>query len=408
MKNKKFCITITLLTILLIYITNITTIPKKIVLFQNENFNISHVKGIELEGNLKSIEENVLKKISTINSEIVGNIKLKLTALGMIPIKDITVSVIPQTMVIPSGKAVGLKVYSKGVLIIGESEVDGIDGKKYKPYEKANVKKGDLILEFDGEKIETTDELIKAVRKSRGELTNIVVEREGEKIETSIQAVKAIDDNNYKIGLWVRDGTMGIGTTTFYNPNTGDFVALGHGVSDLDTGKMIELEHGTLNKVNLISVLPSKKSNPGEIVGTLDSFNEYGEIIKSDETGIYGKIYDYRKEDFITAAPVPVASRNEIELGKATLLCTLDNEKIEEFEIEIQRKYSNSEAEAKSMIVKILDEDLISKTGGIVQGMSGSPILQNGKLVGALTHVFVNDPVRGFAVYADTMIDNKI
>ena len=404
MKNKKFCITITLLTILLIYITNITTIPKNIVLFQNEDFKISHVKGMELEGNLKSSEENILKKISTINSEIVGNIKLKLTALGIFPIKDITVSVIPQTMVIPSGKAVGLKVYSKGVLVIGESEVDGIDGKEYEPYVEANIKKGDLILEFGGEEIETTDELIKAVRESKGEKTNITVERDGEKIETSIQAIKAIDDNNYKIGLWVRDGTMGIGTTTFYNPNTNEFVALGHGVSDVDTGEMLELESGTLNKVNLISVLPSKKSRPGEIVGTLDSFGEYGEILRSDEKGIYGKIYDYQKENFVTAAPVPVASRNEVELGKATLLCMLDNEKIEEFEIEIQRKYANTESETKSMIIKILDEDLISRTGGIVQGMSGSPILQNGKLVGALTHVFVNDPIRGYAIFADALV----
>ncbi|MBO5179755.1 MAG: SpoIVB peptidase [Clostridia bacterium] len=404
MKNKKFCITITLLTILLIYITNITTIPKNIILFQNEDFKISHVKGVELEGNIKASEQNIIEKISTINSEIVGNIKLKLTALGIFPIKDITVSVIPQTMVIPSGKAVGLKVYSKGVLVIGESEVDGIDGKEYKPYAEAGIRKGDLILEFNNKNIETTDELINSVRESKGELTSIVIERAGEKIETSIQAIKAIDDNNYKIGLWVRDGTMGIGTTTFYNPNTNEFVALGHGVSDVDTAEMIELEHGTLNKVNLISVLPSKKSSPGELVGTLDSFCEYGEILRSDEKGIYGKIYDFQKENFVTAAPVPVASRNEVELGKATLLCMLDNEKIEEFEIEIQRKYANTESETKSMIIKILDEDLILKTGGIVQGMSGSPIIQNGKLVGALTHVFVNDPTRGYAIFADSLI----
>ena len=404
MKNKKFCITITLLTILLIYITNITTIPENIILFQNEDFRISYVKGIELEGNLKTSEENILKKISTINSEIIGNIKLKLTALGIFPIKDITVSVIPQTMVIPSGKAVGLKVYSKGVLVIGESEVDGIDGREYEPYIEANIEKGDLILEFGGEKIETTDELVQAVRESKGEKTNIVIERDGEEIKTSIQAIKSIDDNNYKIGLWVRDGTMGIGTTTFYNPTTNEFIALGHGVSDVDTGKMIELEHGTLNKVSLISVLPSKKSRPGEIVGTLDSFSEYGEILRSDEKGIYGKIYDFQKENFITAAPVPVASRNEVELGKATILCMLDNDKIEEYEIEIQRKYANTESETKSMIIKVIDEDLISKTGGIVQGMSGSPILQNGKLVGALTHVFVNDPARGYAIFADALV----
>lgn len=405
MKNKKICITIILLTILLVYITNITTIPKNIILFQNEDYKISHLKGVEIEGNLKASEQNIIEKISTINSEIVGNIKLKLTALGIFPIKDITVSVIPQTMVIPSGKAIGLKVYSKGVLVIGESEIDGIDGRKYKPYEESNVRKGDIILKFGEETIETTEELIEAVRKSNGNESKLIIERENEKIETYIKPIKSIDDNNYKIGLWVRDGTMGIGTTTFYNPNTNEFVALGHGVSDVDTCEYVELEHGTVNNVKLISILPSKKSSPGEIVGTLDSFYEYGEILRNDEKGIYGKIHDFQKENFVTRNPVPVASRNEIELGNATILCMLDNEKIEEFEIEIQRKYSNTESETKSMIVKITDEDLISRTGGIVQGMSGSPILQNGKLVGALTHVFVNDPTKGYAIFADALVE---
>lgn len=406
MKNKKKCITIILLTILLIYITNITSIPKNIILFQNEKYQISHLKGFEISGDIKNEEKNLIEKISTINSELVGNLKLKLTALGIFPIKDITVSVIPQSTVIPSGKAIGLKIYSKGVLVIGKDSVDGIDGKRYEPYLEAGIEKGDLILKIDEYEIETIDELIYAIRKSNGKDIKILCERNGKTFESVIKPIRSIDDNNYKLGLWVRDGVMGIGTATFYNPATGEFVGVGHGISDADVDSRIAMDYGTVNEVNLLSVLPSKKSKPGEIVGTLDSFEEYGEVIANKENGIYGKIYESEKEHFITREAVCVASRNEVEIGEAKILSTLENGVIEEFEIEIQRKYSDSNNESKSMIIKIIDEELLNRTGGIVQGMSGSPIIQNGKLVGALTHVFVNDPTRGYAVFADTMVNN--
>lgn len=381
MKNTKKCITIVLLTILLIYITNVTSIPKNIVLFQNEEYKISYLKGFEISGNAKNEEKNLIEKISTVNSKIVGDIKLKLTALGIFPIKDITVSVIPQTAVIPSGKAIGLKIYSKGVLVIGESEVDGIDGEKYKPYEKAGIKKGDIILEINNEKIETVEALVNSIRNSEGNEVEISYERDGKLLSENIIPVCSIDDNNYKIGLWVRDGVMGIGTATFYNPTTGEFVAVGHGISDTDTNSRIQMDYGTINGVNLISVLQSKKSSPGEIVGTLDTYEQYGTITANKENGIYGKIDDTEKEHFMTHEAIYIASRNEVKTGKATMLSTLENGVIEEFEIEIQRKNVDSANENKSMIIKVTDERLLEKAGGIVQGMSGSPIIQNGKLV---------------------------
>lgn len=381
MKNNKKCIAIILLTILLIYITNITSIPENIVLFQNEKYQISYLKGFEISGNTKNEEKNLIEKISTVNSQIVGDIKLKMTALGIFPLKDITVSVIPQTAVIPSGKAIGLKIYSKGVLVIGESTVDGIDGVKYKPYEKAEIKKGDIILKINNEETETVEELVEAVRSSNGEEIVVTYERDGDVLQGNIIPVHSIDDNNYKIGLWVRDGVMGIGTATFYNPKTGTLVGIGHGISDTDTNQRIQMDYGTLNAVKLLSVVPSKKSSPGEIVGTLDTTKAYGEITANKENGIYGKIKDDEKEHFITHEPIYVASRNEIQIGKATMLSTLENGVIEEYEIEIQRKNVDTNNESKSMIIKITDEKLIEKTGGIVQGMSGSPIIQNGKLI---------------------------
>lgn len=381
MKNTKKCITIVLLTILLIYITNITSIPENIILFQNENYQISHLKGFEISGEIKNEEKNLIEKISTINSEIVGELKLKLTALGIFPIKNITVSVIPKTAVIPSGKAIGIKIYSKGVLVIGESVVDGIDGLEYKPYENSGIKKGDIILQVENEKIETVEELVEKVRNSNGREILITYERNGEVLQGKIIPIHSIDDNNYKIGLWVRDGVMGIGTATFYNPKAGTLVGIGHGISDTDTNQRIQMDSGTLNAVNLLSVVPSKKSSPGEIVGTLDTIEEYGELTANKENGIYGKINESEKEHFITHEPIYVASRNEIEIGKATMLSTLENNAIQEYEIEIQRKNVDTNNETKSMIIKITDEKLIEKTGGIVQGMSGSPIIQNGKLI---------------------------
>lgn len=381
MKNAKKCITIVLLTILLIYITNITSIPENIVLFQNENYQISHLKGFEISGEIKNEEKNLIEKISTINSEFVGELQLKLTALGVLPLKDITVSVIPKTAVIPSGKVIGLKIYSKGVLVIGESAVDSIDGLEYKPYENSGIKKGDIIVQIENEKIETVEELTETVKNSSGKEMLIKYERNGEIHEGNITPVHSIDDNNYKIGLWVRDGVMGIGTATFYNPKTGELVGIGHGISDADTNERIQMDYGTVNAVNLLTISPSKKSSPGEIVGTLDMREEYGEIIANKENGIYSRISDDEKEHFITHEPIYVASRNEIELGKATMLSTLENGVIEEYEIEIQRKNVNNNNETKSMIIKITDQKLIEKTGGIVQGMSGSPIIQNGKLV---------------------------
>ena len=403
MRQKKFFLLIILFAIFFIYITNISAIPENITLIQNEKYEIGFLRGIDIEGEENYKTENFFTKLATINSEIVGNAKLKLTALGIIPIKDITVSVIPQIEVVPSGIPAGVMLYSKGVLVVGSSEITGIDGKNYYPIKETNIEPGDIITNINSIETETIEELKEALKSANGNEIEITYIKDKEEIIESVKPIKSVEDGEYRIGLWVKDGAMGIGTITFYTPNTSKYAALGHGISDIDTGKLINIESGDLNSVKILSISKSSKSNPGEIRGVLEADSNLGNVTQNTEFGIFGNLTG-EKNKLAYKEAIPIASRNEIETGKAKLLCALDGENVKEYEIEIQ-KINNKETEnTKSMIIKITDEELLEKTGGIVQGMSGSPIIQNGKLVSAVTHVFVNDPTRGYAIFADTMI----
>lgn len=396
MNFKKTFFLVIVLSIIFVYITNISLIPEKIILFQNEKFELNLLNGLEL------VDTNEKNKIKT---DIIGNIKLKLKALGFIPVKDISVSVVPEQLVIPVGETLGVKLYSKGVLVVGKSVVEGVDGKDYNPYENSNIEIGDVILKLNNQEVETIEKLKEIVEKSNGEEILITYEKNGVQIEESILPIKSIDGNKYKIGLWVRDGAMGIGTLSFVDIETGKFAALGHSVSDPDTKKMIDINSGTLNEANILSITKSKKNSPGEILGVLESENVVGNIEKNSNIGIYGNLSAQKLSEYNAKNVIKVASRNEIKIGKATILCTLEEGKTEEYEIEIQKKFLDKGTTSKCMIIKITDSRLLEKTGGIVQGMSGSPILQNGKLVGAVTHVFVSDSTRGYAVFADMMLE---
>ncbi len=372
MKFLKNFFVVILLSIFFVYITNISAIPEKLILFQNEEYKFNLLKGINISD---------FSKDNTIKTDIVGNIKLKLKALGIIPVKDITVSVVPEQLVIPAGKTLGVRLYSKGVLVVGKSIVEGIDGNDYEPYINTDIEAGDIILEINEKMIEDIEQLKESVKESNGKELKIKYEKNGKIEEGEIIPVKAIDGNEYKIGLWVRDGAMGIGTLSFVDLETGRFAALGHGVSDGDTKERIILDSGTLNEAKIVSVTKGKKDRPGEILGVLDSDYIVGNIDSNSNIGIYGTLTEKKLSEFEENQAVKVASRNEIELGKATILCTVEDGITEEYEIEIQKKYIDRNASSKCMIIKVTDKSLLEKTGGIIQGMSGSPILQNGKLI---------------------------
>lgn len=280
-----------------------------------------------------------------------------------------------------------------------------MDGNYYEPYSSCKIAKGDKIVKINDSPVETIDELVEAVNMvQEGESIMISYEKNGALFEESIVPVKSFDDNKQKLGLWVRDGAMGVGTLTFYDPVSNEYAALGHGISDYDVKELIDVESGSLNLASILEVKKGQKNSPGEIRGLLNEKLEIGNIDKNNENGIYGNVTELETY-FKGRKEVLVASKNEIHLGKASILCTIDSDNVpKEYEIEILKISDNPNISSKGMIIKVTDEELLRKTGGIIQGMSGSPILQDGKLIGAITHVYVNDPTKGYAIFAETMV----
>ncbi len=400
MKNfKKFLLILTLLVIL-VYVTNITSIPNNLILLQGENLNIKTLLGL-------SINYDDGKAIEAVNSEDnkigekTGKIDLSLNFAGF-NIKDLTVNVIPNTVVIPGGEAIGLRLYTSGVLVIGMSEIQGEDNNNYMPYKDSGIKEGDMITKIDDETITCTSDLVTKVNESNGNSVKITYVRDGNNYNTEI-IPKKTSENDYKLGLWVRDAASGVGTISFYDPKTGDFGALGHGIMDIDTEELINIAKGDIVTSKIISIVKGEKGKPGELQGSIDNGKIIGKVYKNTNFGIYGKLDNLNNLNS-NNKEMEVMPRNEVKEGKASILCTLDNNIQEEYEIEIEKTYPSTQRSNKNMIIKVTDERLLEKTGGIVQGMSGSPIIQDGKFVGAVTHVMVNTPEKGYGIFADTML----
>ena len=390
------------LIIMLIYVCNITLLPDSIILAQGEMLDLKAMYGITIEKKKEghgSIQASSNINKNTVND--VGKLDINFNLFGKVPVKEMTINVIPNTKVIPMGKAIGMKLYTDGVLVVGMTEING-----KRPYENCGIHEGDRIVEINKNKIGDTNELIETVNKSNGKVLEIKYESDEGIKTTNIEPVKN-GDNEYKLGLWVRDATAGVGTMTFYEPSTGAFAALGHGITDIDTRQLITISNGELVTTNIVSIVKGEKGKPGEIIGTIDNCLNLGEVNKNTEYGVYGNISSSSRINAQNESlgEMDVALRKEIKTGKAEILCELENGKREKYEIEIQKIYMNNNENNKSMIVKITDKKLIDKTGGIIQGMSGAPIIQNGKFIGAITHVMVNDPTTGYAVFGDLMVE---
>lgn len=330
-----------------------------------------------------------------------GNLKL----LGLFPVKRITLNVIPDIKVVPSGEAIGVKIESKGVLVVGLSSITDIKGRKCSPAADAGFEVGDKIVEIDGGSIEKEKDIIDHLnnRQNKNVQVDFLVERKGKTLNLKVSPVQCEEDNIYKVGLWVRDKIAGVGTLTFYDSRSKVFGALGHGITDVDSGVLIDINKGRILKSKIASVQKAKKTIPGELVGIFfDNDVPYGVIEKNTSYGIYGKLN--KSFDTRNSRAVSVALNNQIKEGPARILTTIEDNKVEEFDIEIQKVIRQKTSESKSMIIKVTDPRLIEKTGGIVQGMSGSPILQDGRLIGSVTHVLVNDPTRGFGISIEWML----
>ena len=309
---------------------------------------------------------------------------------------------ISDIQVIPIGEVVGIKLYTSGVLVVGTSGIQNIDGITYKPYENTGIEEGDSIIEVNDNVINSTQELIDAINMYNGEKIKITYVRNNEK---NICEITPVQDKSgiYKIGLWVRDSAAGVGTVTFYNEETQSFAALGHAITDIDTGDILQTSSGEIDNVSIISVVKGIEQQPGKIQGSIRQNSVIGNIYKNTQYGIYGVIKNPTNINIDYSKRMHVAERQEINLGEAVILSNIDGQ-LKEYKIEIQKTYLNNNYDNKSMVIKVTDEELLNKTGGIIQGMSGSPIIQNGKFCGAVTHVFVKDPSIGYAVFADRML----
>lgn len=406
MKNKKLLIAFLLcfLTIVYVYICAIDAIPKNTILFEGEQLNIKKIIGISLVSKNKNYD-TILTSTESIeeNTQELGTTNLEVKLFNTFNVKDIDVSVIKRTKVIPVGQVAGLKLYTTGVLVVGMSEIKGIDNKKYKPYENTGIQEGDTIVEIENDEITGTKELIQKVNSSKGKELNLKYVRDGEILECAISPVKT-GASEFKLGLWVRDSAAGIGTMTYYEPETKNFAALGHGITDVDTGKLINISNGQFITTKVLSIIKGEDGAPGKIQGSISEQSNIGTIKKNSIFGIYGVAEDLQKIKIDPNKKMNVAIRNEIELGEATILCSLDDEKTKEYKIQIEKIYLNNNYDNKSMLIKVTDKELIEKTGGIIQGMSGSPVIQNGKFIGAITNVLVNDPTKGYVVFGDLMI----
>lgn len=387
-KNYIFLIITLILLLILAYTVNISSIPESLILFENEEFDFKTVFGIKLEETVEA-GSNLQEKISDLK---VSKKEYNLSLLG-INLKTVRTNIIPKTKVIPLGNLIGLKLYTKGVLVVGLSEIKGEDNKLYKPYEEAGIQQGDAIIEINGETIETTEELIACVSKCKGNDIQIKYINDGEILNTTMTPVKT-DKNTYKIGLWVRDSAAGVGTLSFYDSSSNSFAALGHGIQDVDTGELVDISSGEFVTSEIIDIDKGEKNKPGKIEGTIEDSKKLGDIYSNTNFGVYGVTTSKNELNIDNIKEVEVASRSEIRIGEATIICTLENDVRKEYEVQIEKVYINNNENNKSMIVKITDEELLNKTGGIIQGMSGSPIIQDGKLIGALTHVLVSDPTK--------------
>lgn len=354
------------LLIIYVYVVYLQSIPENIIIFEGENIKLKTMLGLKADLTEKN---KIVETISNNKSSIIkesGNRTLKLSLFENVFLKNVNVDVLPQKTVIPVGNIAGIKLYTSGVLVVGMSEVEGDDKKKYKPYENTGIEEGDTIISVNNNKIGTTQDLIEKVNSSNGNEVQIQYLHEEKTKQCSITPVKT-GTKEYKLGLWVRDSAAGVGTVTFYEPSTQSFGALGHGITDIDTEKLIDISSGEFVTTKILNVVKGQNGNPGKIQGTVDNQKTIGTIYKNTEFGIYGKVNDLTSINIDKSKEVKMALRNEIKPGKATIMCSLENGKVDEYEIEIEKVYRENNFNNKSMLLKVTDSRLIEQAGGIIQ-----------------------------------------
>lgn len=317
--------------------------------------------------------------------------------------KEVSAGTGSENLLIPGGMPIGIYMETDGVMVLGTDEIKSSDGSSTSPA-KHLVKDGDYIVGIDEEEVENKQELIEVMQNLSKKTVILHLRRKMEYINVKIHPAKD-EEGKYKLGIWVRDNVQGLGTITFLNANS-EFGALGHGIHDVDTSELLEISEGTLYETSIQNIKKGQNGSPGGMEGIIvyNHYNVLGSITSNTETGIYGKI-DRVDKVFKKQEAYPAASKEEIKTGKAYIRCAVSGE-VKDYEIQITKIDLHPGEVNKGIEIRVTDEELLRITGGIVQGMSGSPILQDGKIVGAVTHVFVQDSTKGYGIFIENMLEN--
>lgn len=387
-------------------LTSILTIPKKIILFEGQSYEINKSLPVTAKlSNDQAITLSNTKDSISIDGKAAGSNELILDVAGF-PIKKVDVEIIDDFKLVPGGQSIGVKLNTIGVLVVGHHLVSTEQGRS-SPGEEAGIKVGDIITEINGkviQKMADVSEFVQSAGEEKQSL-DLVIQREEKTIRAKLTPQKDEAEDTYKLGLYIRDSAAGIGTMTFYHPDTKKYGALGHVISDADTKKPIVVKDGQIVSSTVTSIERGSNGDPGEKLARFSPNKEViGNIKRNSPFGIFGSLKGNIQNELMDEA-IPITLSHQVKEGPAEILTVVDGTKVEKFDIEIVSSVPQKFPAIKGMVLKVTDEKLLKKTGGIVQGMSGSPIIQDGKLIGAVTHVFVNDPTSGYGVHIEWMLN---
>ena len=377
----------------ILYADILCSFPSEITMYQNQHHKSSLGAGVSIG--------NIPQDICTSqNSKTVTPLKLgyydaTLKIADTIPFRRIRINVAEQKSICASGALIGLRIYNKGLIVTNLAPIR-CGGAEISPAQNAGILPGDIILEINGKLPKSGDNVSSLITDS----TTLTLRRGSTVLKIPVKPARDDTTGEIKLGIWVRDSTAGVGTLTYFDPGTNRYGALGHGINDSDTGIMFEVGSGTIEKSRVVSVKKGQRGSPGEICGSFSSQeNLLGSVTKNCEAGIFGSMFP---DSHPQGTSLPIGVMSQVETGDATILSTVDGS-IKEYKISILRAMPFGSA-TKGLAIEITDEVLLQKTGGIIQGMSGSPIIQNGRIIGAVTHVLVNDPTRGYGIFIENML----
>ena len=412
---KKVCgIMLSLLVVALNYsspVQRLLQLPDALVLRAGEETHLSfglplRVQVDQPDAAVISSGDETLRDVAVTGVELSalseGQAQVRLSLFGGWPFKNVDVRVEESRVLVPGGQAIGVALHTSGVLVVGTSD---LAGGAANPAQEAGLQPGDVIRSLGGQEVESAQHLTQLVNAHGGETVEMVVQRTGKEVRMRIAPVRDALDGQYRLGVWVRDSTAGVGTLSFYDPESGAFGALGHAITDVDTGESLTVRDGDIMHADIVDVLKGQRGEPGELKGSfLKEGETFGSILLNNAFGIYGQS-DEALVNPLYPQGLPVGSRYSVHEGKASILSTVEGDTVREYEVEITRCVQQGSPAQKGMILRVTDPELLERTGGIVQGMSGSPILQDGHIVGAVTHVYVNDPTQGYGMYIEWMLE---